>query len=59
MPGAPARPHQQLRPGPARPVEQFRRAISLPFEARENMRVTANNVDDRGIEPLRTVALEG
>ena len=40
-------------------LERFHGTVSLPFEAGENKRVAVKIVDDRGIESLRIVALEG
>ena len=40
-------------------LERFHGTVSLPFEAGENGRVAVKIVDDRGIESLRIVALEG
>lgn len=40
-------------------LEQFHGTVSLPFEAGENKRVAVKIVDDRGIESLKIVALEG
>ena len=40
-------------------LEQFHDTVSLPFEAGDNNRVAVKIVDDRGIESLKIVALEG
>jgi adenine-specific DNA-methyltransferase len=40
-------------------LEQFHGTVSLPFEAGENKRIAVKIVDDRGIESLKIVALEG
>jgi len=40
-------------------LEQFHGTVSLPFEAGNNKRVAVKIVDDRGIESLKIVALEG
>lgn len=40
-------------------MEQFHGTVSLPFEAGENKRIAVKVVDDRGIESLKIVALEG
>ncbi|MDG1370651.1 MAG: site-specific DNA-methyltransferase [Paracoccaceae bacterium] len=40
-------------------LEQFHGTVSLPFEAGDNNRVAVKIVDDRGIESLKIVALEG
>ncbi|OIQ29244.1 MAG: site-specific DNA-methyltransferase [Alphaproteobacteria bacterium MedPE-SWcel] len=40
-------------------LEQFHGTVSLPFEAGDNKRVAVKIVDDRGIESLKIVALEG
>ena len=40
-------------------LEQFHGTVSLPFEAGENRRIAVKIVDDRGIESLKIVALEG
>lgn len=40
-------------------LEQFHGTVSLPFEAGDNKRIAVKIVDDRGIESLKTVALEG
>ena len=40
-------------------IEAYRGAVSLPFEAGEHRRVAVKIVDDRGIESLKVVALEG
>lgn len=40
-------------------LEQFHGTVSLPFEAGENWRIAVKIVDDRGIESLKIVALEG
>jgi adenine-specific DNA-methyltransferase len=38
---------------------QFHGTVSLPFEAGDNKRIAVKIVDDRGIESLKIVALEG
>lgn len=40
-------------------LEQFHGTVSLPFEAGENKRVAVKIVDDRGIESLKIMPLEG
>ena len=40
-------------------LEQFHGTVSLPFEAGDNKRIAVKIVDDRGIESLKVVALEG
>ena len=40
-------------------LEQFHGTVSLPFEAGENRRVAVKIVDDRGIESLKIMSLEG
>jgi adenine-specific DNA-methyltransferase len=40
-------------------LEQFHDTVSLPFEAGEHKRVAVKIVDDRGIESLKIIALEG
>lgn len=40
-------------------LEQFHGTLSLPFEAGENRRVAVKIVDDRGIESLKIMPLEG
>ncbi|TYC51631.1 site-specific DNA-methyltransferase [Rhodobacterales bacterium] len=40
-------------------LEQFHGAVSLPFEAGDNKRIAVKIVDDRGIESLKIVPLEG
>lgn len=40
-------------------LEQFHGTVSLPFEAGENRRVAVKIVDDRGIESLKIMPLEG
>jgi adenine-specific DNA-methyltransferase len=40
-------------------LEQFHGTISLPFEAGENRRIAVKIVDDRGIESLKILPLEG
>lgn len=40
-------------------LEQFHGTVSLPFEAGDNKRIAVKIVDDRGIESLKIVALEG
>ncbi|WP_200833856.1 hypothetical protein [Tabrizicola flagellatus] len=40
-------------------LEQFHGTISLPFEAGENRRIAVKIVDDRGIESLKIMPLEG
>jgi hypothetical protein len=40
-------------------LEQFHGTVSLPFEAGDNKRVAVKIVDDRGIESLKIVPLEG
>jgi adenine-specific DNA-methyltransferase len=38
-------------------IEQYRGAVSLPFEQAEHGRVAVKLVDDRGIESLRIVGI--
>ncbi|MCA0961760.1 site-specific DNA-methyltransferase [Salipiger bermudensis] len=40
-------------------LEQFHGTVSLPFEAGDNKRIAVKIVDDRGIESLKIIALEG
>ncbi|MEP0709353.1 MAG: site-specific DNA-methyltransferase [Parvibaculum sp.] len=40
-------------------LKQFHGTISLPFEAGDNRRIAVKIVDDRGIESLKIVPLEG
>ena len=40
-------------------LEQFHGTVSLPFEAGENVRVAVKIVDDRGIESLKIMPIEG
>lgn len=40
-------------------LEQFHGTVSLPFEAGENQRIAVKIVDDRGIESLKIMPLEG
>ncbi|MFJ1293311.1 site-specific DNA-methyltransferase [Paracoccus yeei] len=40
-------------------LEQFHGTVSLPFEAGENRRIAVKIVDDRGIESLKIMPLEG
>ncbi len=40
-------------------LKQFHGTVSLPFEAGDNKRIAVKIVDDRGIESLKIVALEG
>ncbi|WP_211371336.1 hypothetical protein [Paracoccus limosus] len=40
-------------------LEQFHGTVSLPFEAGENRRIAVKIVDDRGIESLKIMSLEG
>ena len=40
-------------------IEAYRGTVSLPFEHGEHGRVAVKIVDDRGIESLRIVDLEG
>ncbi len=40
-------------------LEQFHGTVSLPFEAGDNRRVAVKIVDDRGIESLKIIPLEG
>ena len=40
-------------------LEQFHGTVSLPFEAGENRRVAVKIVDDRGIESIKIIPLEG
>jgi len=40
-------------------LEQFHGTVSLPCEAGDNKRIAVKIVDDRGIESLKIVALEG
>jgi len=40
-------------------LEQFHGTISLPFEAGDNKRVAVKIIDDRGIESLKILPLEG
>ena len=40
-------------------MSQFRGTVSLPFEAGDNRKVAAKIVDDRGIESLKIIPLEG
>jgi adenine-specific DNA-methyltransferase len=40
-------------------LEQFHGTVSLPFEAGENARIAVKIVDDRGIESLKIMPLEG
>lgn len=40
-------------------LEQFHGTVSLPFEAGDNRRIAVKIVDDRGIESLKIMSLEG
>ena len=40
-------------------LDCFHGTVSLPFEAGENRTVAVNIVDNRGIESLKVIALEG
>ena len=40
-------------------IEQFHGTVSLPFDAGENKRIAVKIVDDRGIESLKIMNLEG
>ena len=40
-------------------LDQFHGTVSLPFEAGENRRIAVKIVDDRGIESLKIMSLEG
>jgi adenine-specific DNA-methyltransferase len=40
-------------------IEAFRGMVSLPFELGENSRVAVKIIDDRGIESLRVIGVEG
>ncbi|MCR4439988.1 MAG: hypothetical protein QHJ34_11630 [bacterium] len=40
-------------------IEAYRSTVSLPFEPGEHRRVTVKMVDDRGIESLKTLDLNG
>ena len=40
-------------------IEAYRGAVSLPFEAGEHRRMAVKIVDDRGIESLKVVGLDG
>ena len=40
-------------------LQQFHDTVSLPFEAGENRRIAVKIVDDRGIESLKIMSLEG
>jgi adenine-specific DNA-methyltransferase len=40
-------------------LEQFHGTVSLPFEAGDNRKVAVKIVDDRGIESLKIIPLEG
>ena len=40
-------------------IEAYRGAVSLPFEAGEHRRIAVKIVDDRGIESLKVVGLDG
>lgn len=40
-------------------LEQFHGTVSLPFEAGDNKRIAVKIVDDRGIESLKIMTLEG
>ena len=40
-------------------LEQFHGTVSLPFEAGENRRIAVKIVDDRGIESLKIIPLDG
>lgn len=40
-------------------LEQFHGTVSLPFEAGDNKRIAVKIVDDRGIESLKIMPLEG
>lgn len=40
-------------------LEQFHGTVSLPFEAGDNARIAVKIVDDRGIESLKIIPLEG
>ena len=40
-------------------IEAYRGTVSLPFEAGEHRRIAVKIVDDRGIESLKVVGLDG
>jgi adenine-specific DNA-methyltransferase len=40
-------------------LEQFHGTVSLPFEAGAHARIAVKIVDDRGIESLKIMSLEG
>ena len=40
-------------------IEQYRGTVSLPFAAGEHRRIAVKIIDDRGIESLWAVPLEG
>ena len=40
-------------------LEQFHGTVSLPFAAGDNRRIAVKIVDDRGIESLKIMPLEG
>ncbi|QTN03160.1 site-specific DNA-methyltransferase [Ochrobactrum sp. EEELCW01] len=40
-------------------LDQFHKTVSLPFEAGDNRRIAVKIVDDRGIESLKIMTLEG
>ncbi|GIV04409.1 MAG: hypothetical protein KatS3mg015_3239 [Fimbriimonadales bacterium] len=40
-------------------IEAYRGTVSLPFEAGEHKRIAVKIMDDRGIESLKVIALNG
>ena len=40
-------------------MEAFHGTVSLPFEAGDHRKVAVKIVDDRGIESLKIISLEG
>ncbi|BCX11193.1 MAG: hypothetical protein KatS3mg067_0131 [Thermosynechococcus sp.] len=40
-------------------IEAYRGTVSLPFEPGEHKRIAVKIVDDRGIESLKVIALNG
>jgi adenine-specific DNA-methyltransferase len=40
-------------------IEAYRGTVSLPFEAGEHKRIAVKIVDDRGIESLKVIDLNG
>ncbi len=40
-------------------IEAYRGTVSLPFEAGEHQRIAVKIVDDRGIESLKVIDLNG